>query len=416
MSKYLVTGGKELEGVVYVSGAKNAILPIIAASLLTSDKIVLEDAPDLLDVQVMGQVIEALGGKVKRKGKKLNIEIKEIDNIEAPYDLISKMRASIFIMGPLLARKGRVRISHPGGCAIGSRPINWHIKGLELLGAQVRMDQGFLDVSASRLNGARIYLDFPSVGATENIMMAAANASGTTIIENAAQEPEIVDLANFINEMGGKIRGAGTNIIYIEGVNELHGTTHTIIPDRIEAGTFILMAAACGGEVLVRNVIPVHLQSLLAKLDEAGVIYREEDDGIRVIGKGSYNAVDIKTQVHPGFSTDLQAPFLAMLTRAKGTAMITETIFENRFMHVEELKRMGADIKIEGRSAIVQGIENIYPATVVASDLRAGAGLILAALTAHGTSEIRGIHHIERGYENIDSKLRGLGADIIKVE
>lgn len=414
MSKFVVTGGKELEGKVDVSGAKNAVLPIIAASLLTSDKIILEDAPDLLDVQVMAQVIESLGGKVKRKNKKLHLEIKDVANIEAPYDLINKMRASICIMGPLLARQGRVRISHPGGCAIGSRPINWHIKGLEQLGAQVRMDHGFLDISATRLYGARIYLDFPSVGATENIMMAAATAEGTTILENAAQEPEIVDLANFINEMGGKIRGAGTNIIYIEGVREFHGTTHTIIPDRIEAGTYILMAAACGGEVLVRNVIPVHLASLLAKLDEAGVVYREEDDGIRVIGKGHYHAVDIKTQVHPGFSTDLQAPMLAMLTRAQGASMVTETVFENRFMHVDELKRMGADIRIEGRSAIVHGVEALHPATVSASDLRAGAGLVLAALTANGTSEIREIHHIERGYENLDAKLRGIGADIYK--
>jgi len=416
LAKFLVTGGKELEGKVDVSGAKNAILPILAASILTSDKIVLDEAPDLLDVDVMSQVIESLGGKVKRNGKKLYVVNKEIKSIETPFDLISKMRASIFIMGPMLARTGRVRISHPGGCAIGSRPINFHLKGLECLGAQIRMDHGFLDISAPKLKGARIYLDFPSVGATENIMMAASCAEGTTLIENAAQEPEIVDLANFINEMGGKIKGAGTNVIHIEGVKELHGTSHTVIPDRIEAGTFILMAAACGGEVLVRNIIPAHLKPLLAKLDEAGVVYKEEDDGIRVMGKGCYNAVDIKTQVHPGFPTDLQAPALAMMTKAKGTSVITETVFENRFMHVDELKRMGANIKIEGRSAIVQGIDNMYAATVVASDLRAGAALILAALIANGTSEVRDIHHIERGYENIDVKLRGLGAEISKVE
>lgn len=416
MSKFLVTGGKELSGRIDVSGAKNAVLPIIAACLLTGDKVVLEEAPDLLDVQVMGQVIESLGGKVKRNGKKLIVHVKDIESIETPFDLISKMRASIVIMGPMLARKGRVRISHPGGCAIGSRPINWHLKGLEQLGAHVRMDHGFLDVTASRLIGTRVYLDFPSVGATENIMMAAVYAEGTTIIENAAQEPEIVDLANFINEMGGKIRGAGTNVINIEGVKELHGTTHTVIPDRIEAGTYILMTAACGGEVLVRNVISAHLIPLLAKLDEAGVIYREEDDGIRVIGKGCFNAVDIKTQVHPGFPTDLQAPMLALLTRAKGTAVVTETVFENRFMHVDELKRMGADIKIEGRSAIVQGIEHLHNATVMASDLRAGAALILAALTANGTSEIREIHHIERGYERIDLKLAAIGGNIIRVD
>lgn len=416
MSKLIVTGGKELFGKVEIGGAKNAVLPIIAACVLTSDKVVLEEAPDLLDVQIMSQVIESLGGKVKRNGKKLNISVKTIESVETPFDLISKMRASIFIMGPMLARTGRVRISYPGGCAIGSRPINWHLKGLECLGAQIRMDHGFLDVSAERLKGARIYLDFPSVGATENIMMAASCAEGTTIIENAAQEPEIVDLANFINEMGGKIRGAGTNIINIDGARELHGTIHTVIPDRIEAGTYILMAAACGGEVLVSNIIPAHLKPLLAKLDEAGIIYREEDDGIRIFGKGCYQAVDVKTQVHPGFPTDLQAPILSMLTRAKGTAVITETVFENRFMHVDELKRMGADIKIEGRSAIVQGTENLHAATLVASDLRAGAALILAALTAQGTSEIRDIYHIERGYENLDQKLRGLGAEILRKE
>lgn len=416
MSKLLVTGGRELEGVVEVSGAKNAILPILAASLLTADKVILEEAPKLLDVQTMSQVLESLGGQVQRIGKKIQIINREITNFETSFDLISKMRASIFIMGPMLARVGRVRISHPGGCAIGSRPINFHLKGLECLGAQIRMDHGFLDVSAPKLKGAKIYLDFPSVGATENIMMAATCAEGTTLIENAAQEPEIVDLANFINEMGGKIKGAGTNIIHIEGVKELHGTTHSVIPDRIEAGTFILMAAACGGEVLVRNVIPAHLKPLLAKLNEASVVYKEEDDGIRVMGKGCYNAVDVKTQVHPGFPTDLQAPILAMLTRAEGTAVVTETVFENRFMHVDELKRMGADIKIEGRSAIVQGKEELHPATMVASDLRAGAALILAALTANGESEIREIHHIERGYDNLDIKLRGLGAEIYKID
>ncbi|MGI5901826.1 MAG: UDP-N-acetylglucosamine 1-carboxyvinyltransferase [Desulfitobacteriia bacterium] len=416
MSKLLVTGGRELEGVVEVSGAKNAILPILAASLLTADKVILEEAPKLLDVQTMSQVLESLGGQVQRIGKKIQVVNREITNFETSFDLISKMRASIFIMGPMLARVGRVRISHPGGCAIGSRPINFHLKGLECLGAQIRMDHGFLDVSAPKLKGAKIYLDFPSVGATENIMMAATCAEGTTLIENAAQEPEIVDLANFINEMGGKIKGAGTNIIHIEGVKELHGTTHSVIPDRIEAGTFILMAAACGGEVLVRNVIPAHLKPLLAKLNEASVVYKEEDDGIRVMGKGCYNAVDVKTQVHPGFPTDLQAPILAMLTRAEGTAVVTETVFENRFMHVDELKRMGADIKIEGRSAIVQGKEELHPATMVASDLRAGAALILAALTANGESEIREIHHIERGYDNLDIKLRGLGAEIYKID
>lgn len=384
----------------------------MAASLLSAEPIVLEDAPDLLDVGIMGQVIEALGAAVERQGSQVRIHAAEIKNIEAPYELVSQMRASIVTMGPLLARTGRVRISHPGGCAIGSRPINWHLKGLEALGAEIRMDHGYLDVSTTGLKGTRIYLDFPSVGATENIMMAAALAQGTTVIENAAQEPEIVDLANFINEMGGKVRGAGTSVIHVEGVRELHGTTHTIIPDRIEAGSYLLIAAATGGDVLVENVIADHLNPVLAKMEEAGIRIIEEDEGLRVLGDGGYHAVDIKTQVHPGFPTDLQAPFLALLTKAHGTAMVTETVFENRFMHVDELKRMGADIKIEGRSAIVQGVPSLTAAPVTATDLRAGAALILAALTAEGTTEIRGVHHIQRGYERIDEKLARLGARI----
>jgi len=291
-----------------------------------------------------------------------------------------------------------------------------HLKGLEALGAEVKMDHGFLDVSSKGLKGARIYLDYPSVGATENIMMAAVMAQGTTLIENAAQEPEIVDLATFLNEMGGKVRGAGTSIIHIEGVREFHGTTHTVIPDRIEAGSYLLIVAATGGDVLVQNVIADHLKPLTAKMEEAGVRMQEEGDGIRISGDGVYNAVDIKTQVHPGFPTDLQAPFLSFLTRASGTGLITETVFENRFMHVDELKRMGADIKIEGRSAIVQGIQRLNAAPVTATDLRAGAALILAALTAEGTTDIRGIHHIDRGYEKVEEKLCRLGANIVREE
>ncbi|KGK85140.1 UDP-N-acetylglucosamine 1-carboxyvinyltransferase [Desulfosporosinus sp. HMP52] len=416
MSKLTVTGGKPLEGTITVSGAKNAVLPIIAASLLCKEPIQLDDAPDLLDVNVMNRVISALGARVERNGSTLSIQARDIDCIEAPYDLVSQMRASIVTMGPLLARKGHVRISHPGGCAIGSRPINWHLKGLEALGAEVKMDHGFLDVSTKGLKGARIYLDYPSVGATENIMMAASMAQGTTLIENAAQEPEIVDLATFLNEMGGKVRGAGTSIIYIEGVPEFHGTVHTVIPDRIEAGSYLLLAAATGGDVLVQNVISDHLKPLIAKMEEAGIHMVEEDDGIRVSGNGIYNAVDVKTQVHPGFPTDLQAPFMAFLTRAKGTGLITETVFENRFMHVDELKRMGADIKIEGRSAIIQGINRLNAAPVTATDLRAGAALILAALTSEGTTNVRGIHHIDRGYEMIEKKLSGIGANIIREE
>jgi len=411
-----VAGGKQLQGTITVSGAKNAILPIIAASLLSAEPMLLEEAPDLLDVKVMGQVIESLGAKVEREGSQLKIHVDEINNIEAPHELVSQMRASIVVMGALLARKGHVRISHPGGCAIGSRPINWHLKGLEALGAEVKMDHGFLDVRTKGLRGARIYLDFPSVGATENIMMAASMAEGITILQNAAQEPEIVDLANFLNEMGGKVRGAGTSVIHIEGVKEMHGTTHTIIPDRIEAGSFLLMAAAAGGDVLVRNVITAHLKPVLAKMEEAGINLAEEDEGIRVTGDGVYQAVDLKTQVHPGFSTDLQAPFLALLCKARGTAILTETVFENRFMHVDELKRMGAEIKIEGRSALIRGVERLTGAPVKATDLRAGAALILAAISAEGTTEITGVQHIDRGYEQVVEKLTSIGAQIARVD
>ena len=414
MSKFLITGGKPLEGTITVSGAKNAVLPILAASLMCAEPIQLDAAPDLLDVDVMNQIISALGATIERNGSSLKIHAREIKRIDVPYELVSQMRASIVTMGPLLALNGRVRISYPGGCAIGSRPINLHIKGLEALGAETKMDQGFLDVSTKGLKGARIYLDSPSVGATENIMMAAAMAKGTTLIENAAQEPEIVDLATFLNEMGGKVRGAGTSVIHIEGVREFHGVTHTVIPDRIEAGSYLLMAAATGGDVLVQNVIADHLKPLIAKLDEAGVRVIEEGEGIRVCGGCTYNAVDIKTQVYPGFPTDLQAPFLAFLTRAKGMSIITETIFENRFMHVDELKRMGANITIEGRSAIVQGMPRLNAAPVTATDLRAGAALILAALTAEGTTDIRGIQHIERGYEKVEEKLSGLGVNIVR--
>ena len=383
---------------------------------MTGEPVVLDEVPNLLDVAVMAEVINSLGARVIRIDSQLKVWTPEILNMEAPHNLVSQMRASIVVMGALLARCGRVRISHPGGCAIGSRPINWHLKGLEALGAEVRMDHGFLDVSAKELRGARIYLDFPSVGATENIMMAAAGAQGTTIIENAAQEPEIVDLANFLNEMGGKVRGTGTSVIHIEGVPEFHGTQHTVIPDRIEAGTFLLMAAATGGDVLVQNVIVSHLKPLLAKMAEAGIHFEEEDEGIRISGDGKFEAVDIKTQVHPGFSTDLQAPFLALLSKAHGSAVVTENVFENRFMHVNELNRMGADIKIEGRSAIIRGVPGLTAAPVTATDLRAGAALILAALTATGTSEINGLQHIDRGYENVESKLRGIGARVQRAD
>lgn len=416
MEKILVKGGKPLTGTVTVSGAKNAVLPIIAASILAGGQVQIDDVPNLTDVETICQVIASLGAKVIRDGQSVSINPQGIDTFEAPHELVSKMRASVVVMGALLARMGRARISHPGGCAIGSRPINWHLKGLEALGAEIRINHGFLEATTSGLRGARIYLDFPSVGATENIMMAASMARGTTIVENAAQEPEIVDLANFINEMGGKVRGAGTNIIKIEGVTNLDSTVHSTIPDRIEAGSYLVAVALTGGNVLVQNVIADHLKPVIAKLHESGVEVYEEDNGLRVIGPSSLKGIDIKTQVHPGFPTDLQAPMMTLTTVAQGTSIITETVFENRFMHVEELKRMGANIRIEGRTAVVEGVGKLTGAPVKATDLRAGAALIAAGLVADGVTEIENIYHIDRGYENIVAKLQGIGAEISRKE
>lgn len=415
MDKILVKGGKPLTGKVVVSGAKNAVLPIIAASVLAGGQVELDDVPDLTDVDIIAQVIKSLGAKVSRQGNRIDIDPTGVDNYEAPHELVSQMRASVVVMGALLGRLGRARISHPGGCAIGSRPINWHLKGLEALGAEIRMDHGYLEAVTSGLRGARIYLDFPSVGATENIMMAACLAKGATVIENAAQEPEVVDLANFLNEMGGKVRGAGTNIIKIEGVSALNGAVHSIIPDRIEAGSYLVAAALTGGNVLVENVIIDHLKPMIAKLRESGVAVSEEETGLRVQGRFSLKGVDIKTQVHPGFPTDLQAPMMALTAVARGTSIITETVFENRFMHVDELKRMGANIRIEGRTAIVDGVDKLNAAPVKATDLRAGAALIIAGLIADGETEIGHVQHIDRGYENIVDKLNGLGANITRI-
>ncbi|MDA8442459.1 MAG: UDP-N-acetylglucosamine 1-carboxyvinyltransferase [Peptococcaceae bacterium] len=412
MDKILVKGGNPLVGKVTVSGAKNAVLPIIAASILAGSPVQIDDVPNLTDVDTICQVIASLGVAVARDGNTVKVDPAGLDTFEAPHELVSKMRASVVVMGALLARMGKARISHPGGCAIGSRPINWHLKGLEALGAQIRINHGYLEATAASLKGARIYLDFPSVGATENIMMAASMAKGTTIIENSAQEPEIVDLANFINEMGGKVRGAGTNVIRIEGVSHLNGAVHSIIPDRIEAGSYLVAAALTGGDVTVENVIIDHLKPVLAKLRESGVEVIEADTSLRVIRRSELKGIDFKTQVHPGFPTDLQAPMMALTTMARGTSIITETVFENRFMHVEELKRMGANIRIEGRTAIVDGVARLTGAQVKATDLRAGAALLAAALSAEGVTEIENTYHIDRGYENIVEKLQGLGAQI----
>lgn len=419
MERLVIRGGRKLTGTVKVSGAKNAVLPIIAASLLGSSTSVLEEIPDLEDVRTFAEVLVQLGVSVKRTHSSLVIDSHNIESCEAPYELVRKMRASFLVMGPLLARLGRAVISLPGGCAIGTRPIDLHLKGFEALGAEIVMGHGSIEARAPRgLSGARIYLDFPSVGATENIIMAASLAKGQTILENPAEEPEIVDLATYLNAMGARIRGAGTNVIKIEGVTELTGMTHPVIPDRIEAGTYMVAAAMTGGDVRLENVISEHLKPVVAKLKEAGVYIEEDVTGIRVKGNenGDFKAVDIKTLPYPGFPTDMQAQFMAMLTVAKGTGVVTETVFENRFMHVDELKRMGANIKIDGRSAVIEGVGHLTGCPVKATDLRAGAALVLAGLVAAGQTEVGHLHHIDRGYEKLVEKFQALGADITRVD
>ena len=417
MERLIVKGGNRLIGTVKTSGAKNAVLPIIAASILGTSPSRLDEIPALEDVRTICAVLECLGIKVDAsEPHTLKIDSREITSCEAPYELVRSMRASFLVMGPLLARKGYARISQPGGCAIGTRPIDLHLKGFEALGVKIEQGHGYIEASApDGMTGANIYLDFPSVGATENIMMAAAMANGTTVLENPAEEPEIVDLANYLNQMGARVRGAGTNVITIEGVSELHGVQHSVIPDRIEAGTYMIAAAMTGGDVIIENVLPEHQKPLIAKLREAGALVEEDIDRIHVVGSGKLKAVDIKTLPYPGFPTDMQAQMMAMLSVAEGRSKITETVFENRFMHVVELNRMGANITTEGRSAVITGPAHLTGCTVRATDLRAGAAMILAGLVAEGATEICDIYHIDRGYEEIAAKLTRLGADIKRV-
>lgn len=413
-----IEGGKKLLGRVKIAGAKNSALPIMAATILTSHEVQLHEIPPLEDVKTMLAVLESLGSRVWRTSETTLCLCSERPLLsEAPYELIRKMRASFLVLGPLLARLGRARLSLPGGCAIGTRPIDLHLKGLAALGARVEFGHGFVEVEANELNGNRIYLDYPSVGATENIMMAATLARGWTIIENAAEEPEITDLANFLNTLGARVKGAGTKIIRIEGVPELGGGEHTIIPDRIEAGTYLVAAAITRGDILVENVIIDHLKPLVAKLKEAGVkVYEENGSGVRVLMEGRPEPVDVKTLPYPGFPTDMQAQMMAFLSLAEGTSLITETVFENRFMHVDELRRMGANIKIEGRTAIVKGVKKLTGAQVKATDLRAGAALVLAGLAAEGVTRVSRLDHLDRGYVAMTEKLAGLGANIKRLE
>ncbi len=412
MKKILIEGGNRLFGEVHISGAKNSVLPLIAATLLTDGVSIIDDCPYLSDVRTMCLVLEHLGAKTHFDNGELILDTSNLDAVEPPGELVRKMRASFLIMGPLLARTGKAQMSLPGGCAIGARPIDLHLKGFEALGAEINIGHGFIETHADKLKGARIYLDFPSVGATENIMMAASLAEGTTIIDNAAHEPEIIDLANMLGVMGANIKGAGTNTIRIEGVSSLKPARHTVIPDRIEAGSFLCMAAATGGELILNNVLPEHLQPLTAKLSEIGATIETGFDSIHILGPEEISPVDIKTLPYPGFPTDMQAQMMALLTVCKGTSIVTETVFENRFMHAAELRQMGADIRIKGSSSVINGVSHLEAASVESTDLRAGAAMVIAAQMAKGISEISGLHHIERGYEGFVEKLEKIGTRI----
>lgn len=414
MEKIIVNGGQRLSGHVKVEGAKNAVLPIIAATILGSEGTsILTNVPALADVYTMNDVLSNIDAQVKLSEGRLEITAKDPLKTEAPFEFVTKMRASVLVLGPLLARYGHANVAMPGGCAIGSRPIDLHLKGFEAMGASVKVGHGFVEVeSEGRLKGASIYLDMPSVGATENIMMAASLADGTTTIENAAKEPEIEDLADFINKMGGRVEGAGTSTITIYGVEALTGAEHHIIPDRIEAGTFMVAAALTAGDVVVEGARVRDLRALVSKMRDMGVVITEVLGGLRVQASERLAAVDLKTLPHPGFPTDMQSQMMALMLKAEGTSVVTETVFENRFMHVDEFRRMNANMKIEGRSVIIDGLTNLQGAEVKATDLRAGAALVLAGLISEGVTRITDIYHIDRGYVDFVGKLNDLGATI----
>lgn len=415
--KLIISGGKRLRGTVRIDGAKNSALSIMAATLLTKDVCILSNVPHLTDVDIMAKVISKLGVKVEWRGDNtLYIDSDDFNNYEAPYELVKMMRGSILVMGPLLARLKKAKISLPGGCAIGARPVDYHLKGFESLGAKVEVEKGYIEAKVIKLKGDDIYLDFPSLGATENIMMAACLAEGVTKIENAAKDPEVVELGRFLNKMGAKVKGFGTDLIEVEGVKKLHGVDYAIIPDRIEAGTYMIAAAITGGDVLIEKADPLLLKPLIVKLEKAGVQITLKKNLIKVLGPKRIKAVDIKTLPFPGFPTDMQPQFMALSCIAKGTSVITETVFENRFVHTGDLIRMGADIKVEGHSTIIKGVKKLSAAPVMASDLRGGAALILAGLVAEGTTELSRIYHLDRGYVKLEEKLNSLGADIKRVK
>jgi UDP-N-acetylglucosamine 1-carboxyvinyltransferase len=415
MDKLLIAGGAPLRGDVRVSGAKNAALPIMCAALLTAGPLRLGNVPRLHDVRTMTRLLEQMGVAAAREGDGVVLDAARLDKPLAPYELVKTMRASILVLGPLVARCGYARVSLPGGCAIGSRPVDQHVKGLEALGAEIRVEQGYIDARAGRLRGARLVMDLVTVTGTENLMMAACLADGTTVLENAAREPEVADLANCLNAMGARIRGAGTDVITIEGVARLSGTSHRIMPDRIETGTFLVAAAATGGVVTLRDTRAGLLDAVIDKLREAGAAIEAADGSIRLEMRGRPNSVSVRTAPYPGFPTDMQAQFMALDAIADGAATVTETIFENRFMHALELARLGADIETSGNTAIVRGVPRLQGATVMATDLRASASLVIAGLVADGETLIDRIYHLDRGYEAIEEKLSALGARIRRV-
>jgi UDP-N-acetylglucosamine 1-carboxyvinyltransferase len=416
VEKTLIEGGVRLKGEVTISGAKNAALPIMAASILASGESSLSNIPRLKDITTMGSLLTSLGVDFHMEDDRIFLQTDNIKSVEASYDLVRTMRASVLVLGPLLARMGRARVSLPGGCAIGARPINLHIMGLEKMGAEISLSEGYINAKANRLKGTTIYFDIPTVTGTENLMMAAVLAEGLTVIENAACEPEVVDLANALIKMGANIEGAGTSIIKIKGVNSLKPLNHRIIPDRIEAGTFLAAAGITGGEIKIKGSNPAHLESVIAKLRETGIEIVNDGDGLIARGPNRLMPVDIKTMPYPGFPTDMQAQFMALMAISEGTSLITENIFENRFMHVAEMRRMGADIKIEGSTATVKGVKSLKGAPVMATDLRASASLILAGLVAEGTTTIHRVYHLDRGYARIEEKLKLLGAKIRRIK
>ena len=416
MNKLVIRGGKRLKGEVEISGAKNAALPIVAASLLASGTSMVSRVPNLKDVLTIGQLIRHLGAEFSHEDNKTVINTERIRIFEAPYELVRTMRASVLVLGPLVAKYGKAKVSLPGGCAIGARPINLHLMGFEKMGAKIELESGYVMAKAKRLKGASVYFDIPTVTGTENLMMAATLAKGMTLLENAAREPEVVDLANALISMGAKIKGAGESVIEIEGVDELRPLNYSVIPDRIETGTFMIFAGITGGDIIIKGCKLEHLDAPIIKLKEAGLVFEHRTEGIRVIGPSRPKATDIKTMPYPGFPTDMQAQFMALMSMAEGTSMIKEIIFENRFMHVAELKRMGADITVEGSTATVKGVSRLKGAPLMATDLRASASLIVASLAAEGETVIHRIYHLERGYEKMEEKLLRLGAYVRKMK